>query len=72
MAVEILRKQYPEILIDGEMQVHYAMNKELCDTHFPFNKLFGGCVVIEVYGAASLFYRLGLSVFFRRLIFRDF
>ena len=31
-----------------------------------------GCVVILVYDAASLFYQLGLSVFFRRLNFHIF
>ena len=69
--MEILHKQYPEILIDGEMLTRRLTpgNPELQNA---LDKIAGGCVVIEVYGAASLFYRLGLSVFFRRLIFRDF
>ena len=31
-----------------------------------------GCVVIKVYGAASLFLRLEVWVYFRQLIFVDF
>ena len=38
-AVDYLHKNNPEILIDGEMQVNFALNKELRDTTFPFNTL---------------------------------
>ena len=64
-AVEILHKKYPEILIDGEMQVHYAMNKELRDTHFPFNKLYGKDVNTLVFpnlSAANTVYRMLLEM----------
>ena len=40
-AVDILHREYPEILVDGEMQVQYALNKQLRDKQFPFNKLIG-------------------------------
>ena len=40
-AVEIMQQRYPELLIDGEMQVHYALNKKLRDKNFPFNRLKG-------------------------------
>ena len=40
-AVEIMQQRYPELLIDGEMQVHYALNKKLRDKNFPFNHLKG-------------------------------
>ncbi len=37
--VEILHEQYPDIIIDGEMQVNYALNKELRDKKYPFTRL---------------------------------
>lgn len=40
-AVEIMQKRYPDLLIDGEMQVHFALNKKLRDKNFPFNRLKG-------------------------------
>ncbi len=40
-AVEIMQQRYPDLLIDGEMQVHYALNKKLRDKNFPFNRLKG-------------------------------
>lgn len=64
-AVEKIHEKYPEILIDGEMQVHYALNKELRDTHFPFNKLIGKDVNTLVFpnlSAANTVYRLMLEM----------
>lgn len=64
-AVEIMHSDYPDILIDGEMQVHYALNKDLRDTHFPFNKLFGKDVNTLVFpnlSAANTVYRLMLEM----------
>ena len=63
--MEILHKQYPEILIDCEMQVHYVMNKKLRGTHFPFNKLFGREVNVLVFpnqSAANTVYRMLLEM----------
>ena len=40
-AVEILHKEYPDIIIDGEMQANFALNKELRDKVFPFSVLKG-------------------------------
>lgn len=40
-AVEIMQERYPDLLIDGEMQVHFALNKKLRDKNFPFNRLKG-------------------------------
>lgn len=39
--VDILHKQYPEMVVDGEMQVTFALNKELRDKKYPFSKLAG-------------------------------
>jgi malate dehydrogenase (oxaloacetate-decarboxylating)(NADP+) len=38
-AVEILHREYPEIIVDGEMQANFAFNKELRQKKFPFTKL---------------------------------
>ena len=40
-AVAQLQEQYPDWLIDGEMQVNFAMNREMRDTKYPFNRLKG-------------------------------
>ena len=39
--VEILHEKYPNMMVDGEMQVNFALNKELRDEKFPFSKLYG-------------------------------
>jgi len=38
-AVEILHREHPELLVDGEMQMNYALNKDLRMQKFPFSKL---------------------------------
>ncbi len=40
-AIEIMQREYPELAIDGEMQVKYAMNKEARDEKYPFTRLIG-------------------------------
>lgn len=40
-AVEELQKQFPDLAIDGEMQVNFALNKELRDDKYPFTRLKG-------------------------------
>ena len=40
-AVEELQKQYPYLAVDGEMQVNFALNKELRDDKYPFTRLKG-------------------------------
>ncbi len=39
--VETLHERYPDMLVDGEMQVNFALDKELRDRKFPFSKLRG-------------------------------
>jgi len=38
-AVEFLHKEYPDLIVDGEMQMNYALNTELRVQKFPFSKL---------------------------------
>lgn len=40
-AVETMQTEYPDLAIDGEMQVNFAMNRQMRDTKYPFNKLKG-------------------------------
>ena len=40
-AVEHLQKDFPDLAIDGEMQVNFALNKELRDDKYPFTRLKG-------------------------------
>ncbi|WP_313382294.1 NADP-dependent malic enzyme [Proteiniphilum saccharofermentans] len=39
--VETLHERYPDLVVDGEMQVNYALNKELRDKKYPFTRLQG-------------------------------
>lgn len=39
--VRVMQKAYPNLLIDGEMQVGFALDKALRDHKYPFNRLFG-------------------------------
>ena len=38
-AVAEMQKEFPELAIDGEMQVNYALNKQLRDEKYPFSRL---------------------------------
>ena len=40
-AVETLQEHYPDMIIDGEMQVNFALNKQLRDDKYPFTRLKG-------------------------------
>jgi malate dehydrogenase (oxaloacetate-decarboxylating)(NADP+) len=40
-AVEILHQQYPDLIVDGEMQANFALNAELLKDNFPFSTLNG-------------------------------
>jgi malate dehydrogenase (oxaloacetate-decarboxylating)(NADP+) len=40
-AVEQLQAEFPDLAIDGEMQVNFALNKELRDSKYPFTRLKG-------------------------------
>ncbi len=38
-AISILHKNYPDLIVDGEMQANFAFNKEMRQARFPFSKL---------------------------------
>ncbi len=40
-AVEMLHQQYPDLIVDGEMQANFALNADLLKDNFPFSTLNG-------------------------------
>lgn len=48
-AVEYLHKNYPEIAVDGELQIDFALNKKMRMDKFPFSKLNGKKVNTLIY-----------------------
>ena len=40
-AVRILHEKNPDLVVDGEIQTDFALNKELLESKFPFSKLAG-------------------------------
>jgi len=40
-AIDIMQRAYPDLAIDGEMQVKYAMNNAARDVKYPFTRLIG-------------------------------
>ena len=64
-AVQKLHAQYPDIVVDGEMQLNFAMDKRLRDSTFPFSKLNGKDVNTLIFpnlSAANSAYKLLLEM----------
>jgi malate dehydrogenase (oxaloacetate-decarboxylating)(NADP+) len=40
-AVEILHRDHPDLIVDGEMQANFALNKIMLEENFPFSNLVG-------------------------------
>ncbi len=60
-AVEILHTEHPELIVDGEIQMNFALNKELLQSQFPFSKLAGRNVNTFVFPnleSANITYKL--------------
>jgi malate dehydrogenase (oxaloacetate-decarboxylating)(NADP+) len=38
-ATNYLHQNYPDLLVDGEIQANFALNKEMCNSKFPFSKI---------------------------------
>ena len=60
-AVEIVHQQVPDLDIDGEMQVNFAIDDELRDKTFPFNRLKGKVVNTLIFpnlGSANTSYKM--------------
>jgi len=64
-AVERMQEMFPQLAIDGEMQLNYALNPELRDKTFPFSRLKGKQVNTLVFpnlSAATIAYRMLLEM----------
>lgn len=64
-AVDVLHDKYPDICVDGEMQVTYALNRELRDEIFPFTKLKGKDVNTLIFpnlSSANITYKMMLEM----------
>lgn len=60
-AVERLHREYPDWLIDGEMQVNIAINSELRDNKYPFSRLKGkdvNTLIFPCLSAANCSYKM--------------
>ncbi len=60
-AVSILHKEYPEMIVDGEMQANVALNNELMRNEFPFSKLVDGpanTLIFPYLSAGNIAYKL--------------
>jgi len=60
-AVDIIQKEYPDLAIDGEMQVNFALDSKLRDEKYPFNRLHGkevNTLIFPFLTAANAGYKL--------------
>ncbi len=60
-AVKILHEQHPELVVDGEIQTDFALNKELLQSQFPFSKLAGrkvNTLILPNLESANITYKL--------------
>lgn len=63
--VNRMHERYPDLLIDGEMSINYALNTDMRDKTFPFNKLNGEAVNTLIFpnlSSASTAYRMMLEM----------
>ena len=63
--VEKMHQLYPDLAIDGEMQVQNALNKELRDANYPFTRLKGkdvNTIIFPNISAANTAYRMMLEM----------
>jgi malate dehydrogenase (oxaloacetate-decarboxylating)(NADP+) len=63
--VSHLHNEYPEILIDGEMQVNFALNKQLRHEKFPFSKIDNmdvNTLIFPNLNSANISYKMMLEI----------
>ena len=60
-AIELLRSKHPELLVDGEMQANFALDKDLLEEVFPFSELVGKTPNVFIFpdlAAGNIAYKL--------------
>ncbi|MCM1138895.1 MAG: NADP-dependent malic enzyme [Duncaniella sp.] len=63
--VEKMHQMYPDLPVDGEMQMNYALNRPVRDKVYPFTRLYGkdvNTIVFPNLSAANASYRLMLEM----------
>ncbi|PKP33711.1 MAG: NADP-dependent malic enzyme [Bacteroidetes bacterium HGW-Bacteroidetes-17] len=61
IAVAKLHQEYPDMIVDGEMQANVALNAEMLNENFPFSKLAGApanALIFPYLTAANVAYKL--------------
>jgi len=64
-AVETLHKNYPDMVVDGEMQLNFAVNNAERDKNFPFSRLYGkevNTLVFPNLSSGNMAYKLMLEM----------
>ena len=61
-AVSYLHRNYPDMIVDGEVQVDFALNQQMLQDTFPFSKLAGKKVnvtlIFPTLDSANITYKL--------------
>ena len=60
-AISILHRDYPDLVVDGEMMVNVALNEEIIQESFPFSRLAGGkanTLIFPYLTAGNIAYKL--------------
>ncbi len=60
-AIAYLHENYPDMIVDGEMQANVAINSEILEKNFPFSKLVGGAantLIFPYLTAGNIAYKL--------------
>lgn len=63
--VEALHSKHPEIMVDGEMQLNFALNKKLRHEKFPFSTIDGkdvNTLIFPCLNSANIAYKMLLSM----------
>lgn len=64
-AVETLHRDYPDMLVDGEMQVNFALDKKLRHEKFPFSKIDGmdvNTLIFPNLNSGNIAYKMMLEI----------
>jgi malate dehydrogenase (oxaloacetate-decarboxylating)(NADP+) len=60
-AVKTMHRDYPDLIVDGEMQANVALNQDLMEENFPFSKLAGApanTLIFPYLTAGNIAYKL--------------
>lgn len=64
-AVSKLHNEHPEVLVDGEMQVNFALDRKLRHEHMPFSKIDGmdvNTLIFPNLNSANIAYKMMLEI----------